>query len=151
MTRFLSMDARASARSRASWRRFGSSPSRARARGRSDEALAVMASKLVRIALACSPRIVRGPAFPVASPQAAMKIRSALPGPSPYRSFFLGLTPLGLELGAGPPRRAGHSVRLVDLQVESHSDYRRMIAEWRPDLIAFSCNYLANVPEIVDL
>ena len=26
-----------------------------------------------------------------------------------------------------------------------------MIAEWQPDLIAFSCNYLANVPEIVDL
>jgi hopanoid C-3 methylase len=29
--------------------------------------------------------------------------------------------------------------------------YRRMIAEWLPDFIAFSCNYLANVPEIVDL
>jgi hypothetical protein len=26
-----------------------------------------------------------------------------------------------------------------------------MIAERRPDFIAFSCNYLANVPEIVDL
>src|SRR5262249_15499952 len=26
-----------------------------------------------------------------------------------------------------------------------------MIAEWQPDFIAFSCNYLANVPEIVDL
>jgi len=42
-------------------------------------------------------------------------------------------------------------VRLIDLQVESHADYHRMIAEWQPDFIAFSCNYLANVPEIVDL
>src|SRR5205807_2574365 len=48
-------------------------------------------------------------------------------------------------------RRARHSVRLLDLQVESHADYHRMIAEWQPDFIAFSCNYLANVPEIVDL
>jgi hopanoid C-3 methylase len=47
-------------------------------------------------------------------------------------------------------RRARHQVRLIDLQVESHADYHRMIA-WQPDFIAFSCNYLANVPEIVDL
>src|SRR6476659_7176831 len=26
-----------------------------------------------------------------------------------------------------------------------------LIAQWRPDFIAFSCNYLANVPEIIDL
>src|SRR5258707_535597 len=26
-----------------------------------------------------------------------------------------------------------------------------MVADWRPDAIGFSCNYLANVPEIVDL
>ena len=26
-----------------------------------------------------------------------------------------------------------------------------MLAEWQPDVVAFSCNYLANVPEIVDL
>src|SRR5262249_30429223 len=166
MTRFLSMDARASARSRASWRRFGSSPRRARARGfhpqlyggmevttrkRSDEALAVMASKLVRIALTCSPRIVRVPRFTFASPQAPMKILFVHPGPLLYTNVFLRFEPYVLDLVAEAARRAGHSVRLVDLQVESHSDYRRMIAEWRPDLIAFSCNYLANVPEIVDL
>src|SRR5262249_56151888 len=57
----------------------------------------------------------------------------------------------GLELVAEAARRARHSVRLIDLQVESHADYHRMVAEWQPDLIAFSCNYLANVPEIVDL
>ena len=65
--------------------------------------------------------------------------------------MFLRLEPLGLELVAEAARRTGHSVRLLDLQVESHADYHRMIAEWQPDFIAFSCNYLANVPEIVDL
>src|SRR6266436_3438303 len=80
-----------------------------------------------------------------------MKILFVHPGPLLYTNVFLRLEPLGLELVAEAARRAGHSVRLVDLQVESHSDYHRMIAEWRPDLIAFSCNYLANVPEVVDL
>src|SRR5467141_1245563 len=80
-----------------------------------------------------------------------MKILFVHPGPLLYTNVFLRLEPLGLELVAEAARRAGHSVRLVDLQVESHSDYHRMIAKWRPDLIAFSCNYLANVPEIVDL
>ncbi len=39
----------------------------------------------------------------------------------------------------------------LDLQVEDHRAYFRTIERWRPDAIAFSCNYLANVPEIVDL
>src|SRR5258707_4261233 len=80
-----------------------------------------------------------------------MKFLFVHPGPLLYTNVFLRLEPLGLELVAEAARRAGHSVRLVDLQVESHSDYHRMIAEWRPDLIAFFCNYLANVPEVVDL
>jgi len=68
-----------------------------------------------------------------------------------YTKVFLRLEPLGLELVAQSLRRAGHEVRLIDLQVESHRDYFRMIRRWRPDAVAFSCNYLANVPEIVDL
>src|SRR6266478_2545164 len=80
-----------------------------------------------------------------------MKILFVHPGPLLSTYVFLRLEPLGLELVVEAARRAGHSVRLVDLQVESHSDYHRMMAEWRPDLIAFSCNYLANVPEVVDL
>ncbi|HEX5326514.1 MAG TPA: hopanoid C-3 methylase HpnR [Acetobacteraceae bacterium] len=47
--------------------------------------------------------------------------------------------------------RDGHAVRLLDLQVETHRDYFRAVDAWRPDVVAFSCNYLANVPEIVDL
>ena len=80
-----------------------------------------------------------------------MKVLFVHPGPLLYTNVFLRLEPLGLELVAQAARRAKHSVQLIDLQVESHADYHRMIAEWRPDLVAYSCNYLANVPEIVDL
>jgi len=73
------------------------------------------------------------------------------PGPLLYTKVFLQLEPLGMELVAQAARRAGHAVRLIDLQVESHAAYHRLVAEWQPDLIAFSCNYLANVPEIIDL
>jgi magnesium-protoporphyrin IX monomethyl ester (oxidative) cyclase len=80
-----------------------------------------------------------------------MKLLFVHPGPLLYTNVFLRLEPLGLELVAAAARRAKHAVRLIDLQVESHADYRRMVADWTPDFIAFSCNYLANVPEIVDL
>ncbi len=68
-----------------------------------------------------------------------------------YSKIFLRLEPVGLELVAAAARDAGHSVRLIDLQVESHADYFRVLHEWAPDVIAFSGNYLANVPEIIDL
>ena len=80
-----------------------------------------------------------------------MKLLFVHPGPLLFTSVFLRLEPLGLELVAAAARRAGHAVRLIDLQVESHSAYHRMTAEWAPELVAFSCNYLANVPEIVEL
>src|SRR5262249_1898436 len=105
-------------------------------------------------ALTNGSRIVRVPSSlrPTSSaPQAPMKILFVHPGPLLYTNVFLRLEPLGLELVAEAARRARHSVRLLDLQVESHADYHRMLAEWQPDFIAFSCNYLANVPEIVDL
>jgi hopanoid C-3 methylase HpnR len=80
-----------------------------------------------------------------------MKTLFVHPGPLLYTNVFLRLEPLGLELVVEAARRARHQVKLIDLQVENHADYHRMIAEWQPDFIAFSCNYLANVPEIVDL
>jgi hopanoid C-3 methylase len=73
------------------------------------------------------------------------------PGPLMYTKVFLRLEPLGLELVAQAARRAGHNVQLIDLQVEDHRAYFRRLEAWRPDIVAFSCNYLANVPEIVDL
>jgi len=36
--------------------------------------------------------------------------------------------------------------KLIDLQVENHSAFFRLIEAWRPDVIAFSCNYLAKHP-----
>ncbi|MGA7786797.1 MAG: cobalamin B12-binding domain-containing protein [Xanthobacteraceae bacterium] len=59
--------------------------------------------------------------------------------------------PLGLELVAQAARCAGHSTRLTELQVESHTEYHRTVKEWQPDVVAFFCNYLVNIPEIVDL
>jgi hopanoid C-3 methylase HpnR len=80
-----------------------------------------------------------------------MRLLFVHPGPLLYTRVFLRLEPLGLELVAETARRAGHAVKIIDLQVETHDDFRGLVAEWRPDFIAFSCNYLANVPEIVDL
>src|SRR2546422_7661914 len=68
-----------------------------------------------------------------------------------YTKIYLRLEPLGLELVAAAVRQAGHQVQLIDLQAEAHKNYVRLIDHWQPDVVAFSCNYLANVPEIVDL
>jgi hopanoid C-3 methylase HpnR len=80
-----------------------------------------------------------------------MRVLFVHPGPLLYTRVFLRLEPLGLELVAAAARAAGHDCRLIDLQVANHTAYRRQLATWRPDAVAFSCNYLANVPEIVDL
>ncbi len=42
-------------------------------------------------------------------------------------------------------------MRLIDLQVETAEGYERWVREWHPDAIAISNNYLANVPEVIDL
>jgi hopanoid C-3 methylase HpnR len=68
-----------------------------------------------------------------------------------YTKIYLRLEPLGLELVGQAARQAGHDVRLIDLQVETWKDYLALVKTWKPDVVAFSCNYLANVPEIVDL
>jgi hopanoid C-3 methylase HpnR len=68
-----------------------------------------------------------------------------------YSKVFLRLEPLGIELVAAAALRLGHDVRLIDLQVQTHDDYRRLIGSWCPDVVAFSGNYLANVPEVIDL
>jgi hopanoid C-3 methylase HpnR len=80
-----------------------------------------------------------------------MKLLAVHPSGLMYTRVFLRLEPLGLELVAGAARQDGHEVRIIDLQVETHADLFRLLREWRPDAICFSGNYLANVPEIVDL
>ena len=80
-----------------------------------------------------------------------MNVLLVHPGPLMYTKIFLRLEPLGLELVAASAQKLGHTVTLLDLQVESHTDYVRMLHERRPDAVGFSCNYFANVPEIVEL
>jgi hopanoid C-3 methylase HpnR len=80
-----------------------------------------------------------------------MKLLAVHPSGLMYTRIFLRLEPLGLEMIAAAARNAGHDVRLIDLQVETHRDFDRMIRAWRPDAVCFSGNYLANIPEIIDL
>src|SRR5580698_4926922 len=80
-----------------------------------------------------------------------MKLLAVHPSGLMYTRVFLRLEPLGLEMIAAVLRDAGHEVRLIDLQAETHRELHRIIENWRPDAICFSGNYLANIPEIVDL
>ena len=61
-----------------------------------------------------------------------MRFLGVHPGPLLYTKVFLRLEPLGLELVAQAVRRAGHAVRLIDLQVEDHRAYLRTVEGWRP-------------------
>ncbi|MBV8883899.1 MAG: cobalamin-dependent protein, partial [Chroococcidiopsidaceae cyanobacterium CP_BM_RX_35] len=80
-----------------------------------------------------------------------MKFLAVHPSALMYSKVFLRLEPLGLELIAKAVCRAGHEAQIIDLQVENHKNYFRTLRKWQPDVVAFSCNYLANEPEIIDL
>jgi hopanoid C-3 methylase HpnR len=80
-----------------------------------------------------------------------MNVLLVHPGPLMYTKIYLRLEPLGLELVASAVRARGHRVTLLDLQAESNDGYVRLLQEKRPDVVGLSCNYLANVPEIVGL
>ena len=80
-----------------------------------------------------------------------MKLLLVHPGSLMYSEIYLRLEPLGLELIAESCRRAGHDVRLLDLQVFRQEEYFRVLDEFRPEAIGYSLNYLANIPEVVDL
>jgi hopanoid C-3 methylase HpnR len=80
-----------------------------------------------------------------------VKVLTVHPSALMYSKVFLRLEPLGLELIAASARKHGHDVRLIDLQASTHQDYFRLIDDWRPDVIAMGLNYLANVPELIDL
>jgi hopanoid C-3 methylase HpnR len=80
-----------------------------------------------------------------------MKLLVVHPSALLYSNIYLRLEPLGLELVAEAARVAGHDVRLVDLQVESHRAFFKLLRTWKPDVIAFSCSYLANLPEVLEL
>jgi len=68
-----------------------------------------------------------------------------------YSEIFLRLEPIGVESVAAAARDAGHDVRVVDLQVLTHADLRAQLNDFKPDAVGFGLNYLANVPEVIDL
>jgi magnesium-protoporphyrin IX monomethyl ester (oxidative) cyclase len=80
-----------------------------------------------------------------------MRILLIHPGPLMYSEIYLKLEPLGLERVGAALRAAGHEVRLLDLQIFRHRDYFRELRTFAPRAVGFSLNYLANVPEVLDL
>jgi len=68
-----------------------------------------------------------------------------------YSEIYLRLEPLGMERVAQAVRTAGHEVHLLDLQTFAHADLARELRDFQPRAIGFSLNYLANLPEVVDL
>ena len=80
-----------------------------------------------------------------------MRVLLVHPSPLMYSELYLRLEPLGLERVAAAVRSAGHDVRLLDLQIFTPRDYARELESFRPAVVGFSVNYLANVPEVVDL
>ncbi len=80
-----------------------------------------------------------------------MKVLCCHPSGLMYTEIFLRLEPLGVELVAAAARAAGHDARILDLQVFGHADYFRLLDDWAPDAVCFGVNYLANIPEVVDL
>src|SRR5207249_488180 len=81
----------------------------------------------------------------------AMRVLLVHPSPLMYSELYLRLEPLGLERVAAAIRAAGHDVRLLDLQIFAHADYERALQDFDPQAVGFSLNYLANVPEVLDL
>ena len=80
-----------------------------------------------------------------------MRVLLVHPSPLLFSEIYLRLEPLGVERVAAALAAAGHDVRLVDLQVFPRAEYRQLLVRWQPEVVGFSLNYLANVPEVVDL
>src|SRR5437870_852109 len=80
-----------------------------------------------------------------------MRVLLVHPGPLMYSEIYLRLEPLGLERVAAAVRAAGHEVRLLDLQIFRPRDYFAELDSFKPAAVGFSLNYLANVPEVLDL
>lgn len=80
-----------------------------------------------------------------------MRVLLVHPGPLMYSEIYLRLEPLGMERVAAAALVAGHDVRIIDLQVSTHRDFYSELESFKPQAVGFSTNYLANVPEVIDL
>src|SRR5579884_4140280 len=72
-----------------------------------------------------------------------MRVLLVHPSPLLFSEIYLRLEPLGVERVAAAAQAAGHAVELLDLQVFRERDFH--------ETLGFSLNYLANVPEVIDL
>ncbi len=80
-----------------------------------------------------------------------MRVMLVHPSALMYSEIFLRLEPLGLERVAAAALADGHDVRLIDLQVYTRAEFERAVTGFQPEAVGFSLNYLANVPEVVNL
>ncbi|MGH9102541.1 MAG: hopanoid C-3 methylase HpnR [Acidimicrobiales bacterium] len=80
-----------------------------------------------------------------------MRVLLVHPSSLMYSEIYLRLEPLGLERVATALRRSGNDVRMVDLQVWERPDLEEQLRSFRPEAVGFGLNYLANVPEVIDL
>src|SRR5262249_273946 len=80
-----------------------------------------------------------------------MRVLLLHPSSLMYSEIYLRLEPLGMERVASASRSQGHDVRILDLEIFNHTDFIAELDRFRPNAIGFSGNYLANVPEIVEL
>src|ERR1700686_2079596 len=80
-----------------------------------------------------------------------MRVLFVHPSPLMYSEIYLRLEPLGMERVAAATRAAGHDVRIIDLQIFKHRDLFDELKSFKPQAVGFSLNYLANVPEAIDL
>lgn len=80
-----------------------------------------------------------------------MRLMLIHPSALMYSEIFLRLEPLGLERVAAAAQDAGHQVRVVDLQVLSRKVLDRELVRFAPEVVGFSLNYLANIPEAIEI
>src|ERR1700741_2279118 len=80
-----------------------------------------------------------------------MRVLFVHPGPLMYSEIYLRLEPLGMERVAAAVRAGGHEVQILHLPTFTHRDFYRLLESWRPQALGFSLNYLANVPEVLEL
>ncbi|MER7833659.1 hopanoid C-3 methylase HpnR [Streptomyces sp. NPDC095602] len=80
-----------------------------------------------------------------------MRVLLVHPSALMYSEIFLRLEPLGLERVAAAARDAGHQVRVVDLQVLPRSVLDAELRSFAPEALGISLNYLANIPEAIEI
>jgi hopanoid C-3 methylase HpnR len=68
-----------------------------------------------------------------------------------YAEPYLRLEPLGLECVAQALCRQGHVVHFVDLQVSPLGEFKKELRKFKPDAVGLALEWLASVPEVVEL